>query len=93
MESALLDESGRWRALERVPTAEGECYPTSVTLSTGVVGSFCGEVAWFDAATEAWQSIAGLASTKVVVTNDAVVGIVDTDRDETTVVEYLLPPN
>lgn len=92
MESALLDETGSWQALDRVPMAEGECYPGSIQAPTGIVGLFCGQVAWFDTATQSWKPIPSLVPTKVVATQNAVVGIINTDREESGLVEYPLPP-
>ncbi len=52
-------QSDEWRALPDVPLDSGECIPESITVGEGVLGEYCGLLAWYDPAKRRWSDIAG----------------------------------
>lgn len=92
LESALLDQSGDWRALNSVPMPPAECYPSSFPTATGVAG-LCGGIALFDAATQSWHTVRAPFDTRYVVTDTTLIGLVQSERDLTQMIKYPLPPN
>lgn len=92
LQSALLDPSGSWQALDDVPMSESECYPRSVLTRPGIVG-LCGGIAWFEATTTSWNPIPGPSWTRYVVAEDRLIGLLELDRDQTQMIEYPLLPD
>ena len=52
-------QSDEWRALPDVPLDSGECIPESIAVGEGVLGEYCGLLAWYDPARRRWSDIAG----------------------------------
>lgn len=92
LESALLDQSGAWRKLDDVPMPGAECYPKSFPTVAGSAG-LCGGIAWFDGTAGVWQPIRHPFDTRYVITTNAIFGLVRSERDQTQMIEYPLPPN
>lgn len=90
LQSALLDETGAWRQLGEVPMPPSECHPNSHPTAGGMVG-LCGGIAAFNATAQSWRPIPGPFDTRYLVTDTALMGLVPTDRDQTTLITYPLP--
>ena len=90
LQSALLDESGAWRHLGDVPMPSSECQPISYPAAGGIVG-LCGGIAAFDATAKNWRPISGPFDTRYMATDTALIGLIPTDRDQTTLITHLLP--
>jgi hypothetical protein len=89
LESALLDESVTWQQLGSVPMCPSECHPESIPTQIGVVG-FCGGIALFNDAAETWTRVPSPHDTRYGVVDDALLGLVQLDRDRTTLIAYPL---
>jgi hypothetical protein len=56
--SAAYDPAAdAWRQLQRVPLRFSECYPESVAINGYVFGNFCGQMALYSSADDAWSEI------------------------------------
>lgn len=91
LETALLDDSGEWHALDDVPMDFSECYPRTMTAEGGAV-ALCGGIAWFDAASRQWAPIRSPDRTRVTATPTALIGLVEMARDQTQMLVHPLPP-
>jgi hypothetical protein len=50
-------------------------------------------MALFDAATQSWDTISAPFDTRYVVTGTALIGLVQSERDLTQMIQYPLPPD
>jgi len=92
LESALLDQSGTWRQIGAVPMPPAECYPRSIPTVSGIAG-LCGGIALFDVTTESWSTVRHPFDIRVVVTDTALYGLVQTERAQTQFITYPISQN
>lgn len=90
---SILDESGTWGPVEKVPMDSAECYPTTTEALGGVV-ALCGGIAWFDGGSLDWTPIPypSFTGERILVSESGLFALIESGRDTLVIAEYPLPP-